>query len=94
MSKKKGHRARKPKRQHPAACPRCHTPADSSPGALLTALAAVLNGMADAGIKVRLDHGFAETTQGYVLPLKAGRWTARTLAYDPVEPRQLAGPDD
>ena len=35
---------------------------------------------------MRLRHGIAVTRHGYVLPLKGGRWTARTLAYDPLSP--------
>lgn len=40
-------------------------------------------------MKVRPAHGYLETTEGYVLPLKGGRWTARTLAYDPLAPASL-----
>ena len=93
MSKKHGRRRKRPKPPRPLACPRCHTPADGTPGALLAALAAVLNAMGDAGMKVRLAHGYAETPEGFVLPLKAGRWTARTLTYDPLAPG-LSADDD
>ena len=86
MSKKHGHRRKRKKRARAVACPRCHQPADGSPGALLRALAAILNACADAGLRIRFAHGAVVTREGYVLPLKAGRWTARTLAYDPLSP--------
>ena len=86
MSKRKGHRRKRAKPARALACPRCHSPADSSPGALLGALAAVLNSCTDADLHVRFAHGSVLTREGYVLPLKAGRWTARTLAYDPLSP--------
>jgi hypothetical protein len=35
-------------------------------------------------VKVRLAHGFAETTEGYVLPLRDGRWRPVNLAGDGV----------
>ena len=89
MSKKHGHRRKRRKPSRPVACPRCHSPADSSPGALLAALASVLNSAADSGLKVRFAHGAVISREGYVLPLASGRWTARTLAYDPLSP-----PDD
>ncbi len=92
MSKRKGHRKKRRKPNRPLACPRCHTPADGSPGALLRALAAVLNSCADAGLRVRFSFGGVTTREGYVLPLRGGRWTARTLAYDLLSPPE--GPDD
>ncbi len=92
MSKRKGRRKKRRKPSRPAACPRCHSPADGTPGALLRALAAVLNASADAGLKVKFAHGGAVTREGYVLPLQGGRWTARTLAYDPLSPAEA--PDD
>lgn len=98
LSKKHG--ARKKRRRHrPAiACPRCHAPADSSPGALLKAFAAVLNSCAEAGVKVKMRHGvvLAEGRHGggYVLPLPDGRWTVRTLTYDPLAPVPSDDHDD
>jgi hypothetical protein len=77
---------RKSRARRGAACPRCHAPADSSPGAILSALAAILNTAADAGMPVRFAHGAATTREGYVLPLTGGRWTARALTYDPLSP--------
>lgn len=95
MSRKHGRRKKRRKPPAPLACPRCHTPADSTPGALLKALAAVLNAAADSGLKVRFAHGAVMTREGYVLPLKSGRWTARTLAYDPLAPPEdPSGLDD
>ena len=84
MSKKRGRRSKKRQRPRALACPRCHSPAAGTPGALLAALATVMNACADAGMTVRPHHGVVETSEGYVLPLKGRRWTARTLAYDPV----------
>lgn len=89
MSRKHGQRRKRKKRAKAVACPHCHRPADGTPGALLRALAAVMNACSDAGMKVRFAHGAVVTREGYVLPLKAGQWTARTLAYDPLSP-----PDD
>jgi len=86
LSRKHGRRRKRPKPPRPLACPRCHAPADGTPGALLKALAAVLNTAADSGLKVRFAHGAVLTREGYILPLKSGRWTARTLAYDPLSP--------
>jgi len=37
-------------------------------------------------MKIRFAHGVAIGKDGYVLPLAGGRWTARTLAYDPLSP--------
>ena len=87
MSKRKGHRKKRRKPNRPVSCPQCHAPADGSPGALLRALAQVLNSCADAGVKVRFAHGALVTREGVVLPpLKGGRWAARTLTYDPLSP--------
>ena len=86
MSKRKGRRKKRSKPPRPLACPRCHTAADGTPGALLQALAAVLNACTDSGLRVKIAHGSVLTREGYVLPLKGGRWTARTLAYDPLSP--------
>jgi hypothetical protein len=88
VSKRHGQRKKRGRPKPPAACPRCHAPADASPGALLRALAAVLNSCADAKLKVRFSHGAVLTREGYVLPLGGGRWTARTLAYDPLSPAE------
>ena len=86
MSRKHGHSKHR-RRRHPAPlCPRCLTPAGTSPAAALSAVAAALNAAEAAGVRVRLRHGIAVTRHGYVLPLKGGRWTARTLAYDPLSP--------
>ena len=52
----------------------------------------MLNSCAEAGLKVKFAHDGAVTREGYVLPLKSGRWTARTLAYDPLSPPEQ--PDD
>jgi len=86
VSKRKGRRRKRPRPSRPVACPRCHSPADGSPGALLRALASVLNSCADSDMKIRFAHGVAIGKDGYVLPLAGGRWTARTLAYDPLSP--------
>jgi hypothetical protein len=68
-------------------CQRCGSLGDGSAGALLTAVADALDACMDAGMDVRLRHGVVmaagKAGGGYVLPLKDGRWTARTLAYDP-----------
>ena len=97
MSRKRGakkKRKSRARRHAPATCPRCHSPADGSPGAILSALAAVLNTAADAGMPVRFAHGAATTREGYVLPLAGGRWTARTLTYDPLSPPPGDDEDD
>lgn len=88
LSKKHGQRHKRPKKPRPLACPRCHTPADGSPAAILGALAIILNDCQSAGIRVRLAHGFAETSSGYVLRAGGGRWKAWVPDYG--EP---AGPD-
>jgi len=86
VSRKHGHSKHR-RRRHPApVCLRCLTPADASPAAVLSAVAAALNAAEAAGVRVRLRHGIAVTRHGYVLPLRGGRWTARTLAYDPLSP--------
>jgi len=96
LSKRKGHRKKRRKPNQPLACPRCHAPADGSPGALLRALASVLNSCADAGLRVRFSHGGVVTREGYVLPLRGERsgWTARTLAYDPLSPAEEPDGDE
>ena len=52
----------------------------------------MLNACTDAGMRVKIAHGSVLTREGYVLPLKGGRWTARTLAYDPLAAPE--SPDD
>jgi len=89
VSKKHGQRHKRKKRPAPVACPRCHSPADDSPGALLRALAEVLNSCEAAGIRVRLAHGFAETSRGYVLPMSP--WT---VVLPPSPPDGPAGAAD
>jgi hypothetical protein len=64
-------------------CPDCGVVDVSSPASLLNNLADALNSCADAGVKVRMRHGALLAAEGYVLPLAGGRWTARTLNYDP-----------
>lgn len=86
MSKRKGHRKKRRRKNRPVVCPRCHAPADPSAASALSAVAAILNACEAAGIPVRLRHGVVQTREGYVLPLAGGRWTARTLAYDPLSP--------
>lgn len=73
-------------------CARCHAPAGDDPGSVLTALAGVLNACAGAGIKIRFQHGAVYSREGYVLPLKGGRWAARTLDYGEFTPPP--SPDD
>ena len=88
MSKKHGARKKRRKHHPPFACPSCLAPADASPGALLRALASVLNSCADAGMKPKFAHGALITREGVVLPPLADghRWAARTLAYHPLSP--------
>ena len=90
---KKGHKGRR-KHRAQLVCARCATPQDGSPAALLTGVAAALNACADAGVKVKLRHGVVDAREGYVLPLDAGRWMARTRTYDPLIVPQGAGEDD
>jgi hypothetical protein len=55
----------------------------------------VLNSCGDAGLKVKMRHGVVlmegRDGGGYVLPLGGGRWTIRTLTYDPFSPPDLDG---
>ena len=97
MSKRKGHR--KKRRRKPAViCARCHAPADGSPAALLGSIAAVLNACDDAGMGVQFrqfgDVGAVYARSGYVLPLRDGKWTARTKTYDPFAPVPELGDED
>jgi hypothetical protein len=95
VSKRHGRRKKKRRHPRPLACPRCHSPADGTPGALLQALAAVLNSCADAGLKVKFAHGSALTREGYVLPLGGGRFAVRTPTYNPFPPPEdPSGLDD
>jgi hypothetical protein len=68
-------------------CSTCGAVDDGSAGAMLTALADALNLLADSGARIKIHHGIvsaeSELGGGYVLPLKDGRWTARTVTYDP-----------
>ena len=91
---KKGHKGRRKRRTQLVVCARCATPQDGSPAALLTGVAAALNACTDAGVKVKLRHGVVDAREGYVLPLDAGRWMARTRTYDPLIVPQGAGEDD
>ena len=75
-------------------CARCLTPQDGTAAGLLGQLAAALNACTDAGMRVRLRHGIAEAREGYVLPLDAGRWIARTRTYDPLLPPAAGDEDD
>lgn len=93
MSKKHGQRHKRPKKPRPLACPRCHTPADGTPGAILSALAVLLNDCAGAGIKLRPAHGFIETSHGYVLPAKGGRWAAWIPDYGEADAPHWGKPD-
>jgi hypothetical protein len=88
LSKKHGARKKRRKRHPVVSCPQCHSPADGSPGALLLAMAAVLNSCTDAGMKPKFAHGALFTREGVVLPplSAAHKWAARTLAYNPLSP--------
>ena len=94
MSHGKKHGKRRKRRTHLVVCVGCATPQDGSAAALLTGVAAALNACTDAGMRVRLRHGVVEAREGYVLPLKDDRWTARTRTYDPLIVPQGAGEDD
>jgi hypothetical protein len=96
VSKRKGHRKRKPRRKKPqkVICARCRAPSDGTPPSLLKALAVALSACGEAGMKVRLAHGAVVTREGFVLPLGDGQWTARTLAYDPFGPPPGDDDDD
>lgn len=88
MSKKKGRaKKRRPKRHGPLHCPSCHSPADASLTALLTALAACLNSASDAGIRVLVRHGVViadgPRQGGYVINGGNGRWRPVTLPSHP-----------
>jgi hypothetical protein len=56
---------------------------------LLEDLARALSACGEAGMCVKLKHGAVYTKFGYVLPLDSGKWTARSLTWDPLSP-----PDD
>ncbi len=101
MSKLSKKKARK-RRAHRKAvaismiCQQCGRIGDGSVASLLTNVTNALNACADSGLKVRNRHGIfmvdGAIGGGYVLPLPGGRWTARSVTYDPlpVTPR----PDD
>jgi hypothetical protein len=87
VSKKHGHRKKhRRKARKGTVCPRCHTPSDGSPAALLGSLAAALNACDDGKMAVKLRHGSVFTRQGYVLRLEDDRWAARTKTYTPFAP--------
>lgn len=84
MSKKSRQKARKHRKHHAFSmiCQRCGAVEGASAGRLLQNLADSMNAVSDAGLGLRLTHGIIISKQGYVLPLKGGRWTARDVAYD------------
>ena len=85
MSKKHGaKRKHRRKAARHVLCTNCRQPA-GEPWGLLAGVAASLNACEDAGTTVRLRHGIVMTRAGYVLPLRDGRWAARTLDYGPFE---------
>lgn len=61
---------------------------------LLLDLADALNACTEAGISVRLKHGAAYTSMGYVLPIGDDRWVARTLVYTELAPTDDEPDDD
>jgi len=85
---RKRRRAAVAKRQHliSTICQQCGAMGSGSPAAMLSVLADALNTCADAGIRIRVRHGALIALEGYVLPLAGGKWTARTLNYDPFLP--------
>jgi len=78
-------------------CQQCGRVGDGSVASLLTNVTNALNACADSGLKVRNKHGIfmvdGQIGGGYVLPLPDGRWTARTVTYDPFLPGDPR-PDD
>ncbi len=86
MSKKhgaKGKRRRKA-RKH-VLCASCRQPASLDPAGLLASLAASMNALEDAGIRIGLHAGLqaAVTRKGFVLKLSDKTWAARTRDYEP-----------
>lgn len=102
MSKLSKKKARK-RRAHRTAvsismiCQQCGRVSDGSVSSLLTNVTNALNACADSGLKIRNRHGIfmadGDIGGGYVLPLPDGRWTARTVTYDPLLP-VTPRPDD
>jgi hypothetical protein len=87
VSKKHGARKKRRKKTAAIACPRCHAPADGTPGALLRALAAVLTSCAETGMPVKFAHGAGMTYEGCVLRLPDGGWESRLFAAAPMSPK-------
>ena len=101
MSKASRKKARKRKHQHvktrllmSTICTECQTLDGDTPASLLNNLAEALNMCADGGVKVKVRHGALLAPEGYVLPLSGGKWTARTLNYDPFITLPLDADED
>ena len=86
MSKKHGAKKqrRKKARRH-VLCASCRQPASLDPAGLLASLAASVNALEEAGIKVGLHAGLQAmvTRKGFVLRLSDRTWAARTRDYEP-----------
>ena len=99
MSKKhsaKKHRRKKAAKR--ALCASCRQPATLDPAGLLASLAASMNALEEAGIRVGL-HGVLQsvvTRKGFVLQLSDRTWAARTRDYEPFSfvPEDVAAADD
>jgi len=103
MSKQSKKKARKRRQRRDSLtyyiqCPACGAREDGSTGAMLTALADSMNLLSDSGARIKVRHGYilaeSELGGGYVLPLKDGRWTARTVTYDPFPQVPVLRDDD
>lgn len=86
MSKKHGagHKRRRKARKK-ILCASCRQPATLDPAGLLASLAASMNALEEAGIRVGL-HGVLQsvvTRKGFVLQLSDRTWAARTRDYEP-----------
>jgi hypothetical protein len=90
---KHGRRKKNRPKPPPGVCRRCSAPKDTSPGALLKALAAILNICAAEGVKVRFGYGAVLAREGYVIKV-GGRWVPRLLTGDPLSPDESDGLDD
>ena len=84
VSHGKKHKKRHKAKSRPF-CPRCLTPSDGSPAALLEALAAALNEIHAAGIRLHFAHGAAFCQDGAVVPpVEKGQvWEARPFGRRP-----------
>jgi hypothetical protein len=82
---KRKHRKKAAKHSKAVLCASCRQPVALDPAGLLASLAASMNALEEAGIRVGL-HGVLQsvvTRKGFVLQLSDRTWAARTRDYEP-----------